>query len=112
MEIKNKRFKEGSPAFNVTITDLATTVSKLYGFSSDSNIRKFLPLNYVKIVNKGGYTLKIYLNQSSQAEIILDDTIYEYYGNFYSFILENVGAGTATGASIYTTVQRKTLGGS
>lgn len=112
MEIKNKRFKEGSPAFDVTISDITTGATKLYGFGSDSNIRKFLPLNYIRIMNKGNEILKIYLNQSSQAETILDDTIYEHYGNFYSFILENTGAGTATGATIYTNVQRKPLGGS
>lgn len=110
--IKNKRMREGSPAFNVTISNISASAQALYGFDNDSNIRKFLPLNYIRIINKGNETLKIYLNQSSVAEIILDDTIYEHYGNFYSFILENVGSGTATGSTIYTTVQRKPLGGS
>lgn len=110
--IKEKRRREGSPAFSVTITDLATTVSKLYGFEDDSDIRKFLPLNYIRLINKSSQTLKIYLNQTSVGEIILDDTIFEHYGPLYSFILENVGSGTATGSTTYTTVQLKPTGGS
>ena len=111
--VQTKRFREGSQPFKVTITDLVASAKKIYGFDSEVDIRKFLPLNYLRIINKGGTTLKIYIGQSMSRdeEVILDDTIYTHFGEFYSFELENLDTSTtATGAKIYTTVQRKAGG--
>jgi len=111
-EIRLKRKKEGSQPFEVTISDLTASAEKIYGFDSDSNIRKYLPLNYCRIINRGGTDLKIYIGQGSNGEVILNDTIYTHYGNFYSFTLENLNASdTATGSNIYATVQRKSTEG-
>lgn len=108
-EIRNKRlYVEGSPVYEVTISDLSASAQKVYGFSDDSNIRKFLPLNFLRIVNKGGTDLKVYVGQKTYGEIILDDTIYTHYGDFYSFNLVNQSTSTtATGDDIHVTVQRK-----
>lgn len=111
--VRDKRlFKRGSKKHSVTISDLTASATKLYGFEEDSTLKKYLPLNFLRIVNKGGTDLKVYINQSSDGEIILDDTIYTFNGNFYSFILENTdGSTTATGSNVYCTVQRQPTGG-
>lgn len=99
---------EGSPPFNVTISDLAASASMVYGFDDDRTISKYLPLNFLRIVNNGGTDLKVYINQGTKYEIIINNTIYTYTGILRSFILANADtSNTATGANIYTTVQRK-----
>jgi len=112
VDLKQKRLKKiGSHPFEVTITDLAANANKVYGFESDTDIQKFLPLNFCRIINKSGQDLKIYIGQKTDGEVILDDTIFNHYGDFFSFKLENLSATTtATGATTYTTVQRK-IGG-
>ena len=107
---KRKTIK-GSPVFEVTMQDLAASAEYVYGFESDDNIQKFLPLNFVRILNKTGCNLKIYLSQGTYGEVILDDTVYSNYGNFYSFKLENLDdTDTAEGANMFCTVQRKPAG--
>lgn len=103
--------RQGSPRFSVSINDIPASANCVYGFEEDPKIRKFLPLNFLRILNKSGVTLKIYVGQTTDGEIILDDTSYESYGNFYTFNIENISdTTTATGSGIYTTVQRKTGG--
>lgn len=110
--IKNRRLNiEGSPKFEVTISDLAADAEKLYGFSSDYDIRKFLPLNYLRIHNKGGARLKVYVGQKSNGEVVEDDTVWTSHGEFYNFKLENIDTGTATGSLIFVNVQRIPGGG-
>lgn len=111
-DLKEKRLKrKGSHPFEIIITDLAANANKVYGFENNSEINKFLPLNFCRIINKGGQDLKIYIGQKIDGEVILDDTIFNHYGNFFSFKLENLSSTTtATGAKIYTTVQRKVGG--
>jgi len=110
-QIKKKRlYTEGSPRFQLTISDLTASAQKLYGFESDSDIRKYLPLNWMRIVNDSGQDLKIYVGQQNP-EIIKNNSIYTNEGNFWSFLLENVGSGTATGTAIHCHVQRKPTGG-
>jgi len=95
----------------MTITDLAAEAKKIYGFEDDRDIRKFTPLNWIRIMNKGGTTLKAYINQSSTGEEILDDTVWTHTGELYNFTLENMSTTTAaTGATIYVKVQRKPAG--
>jgi hypothetical protein len=111
-ELRNKRlFQYGSESLSVTITDLTTGLAKVYGFENDANIRKYLPLNYLRIQNKSGADLKVYVGQKANGEIILDDTTFTYYGNFFSFKLENIDTVTATGSTCYCDVQRKPSGG-
>jgi len=110
-EIRKKRlYTEGSPRFNVTITDLAAAAQMLYGFENDSTIRKYLPLNWLRIVNDSGSDLKISIGQSNP-EIIKNNSIFTQEGNFFSFLLENIGTITATGSLIYVHCQRKPVGG-
>ena len=83
-----------------------------YGFEARAEIKNYLPMNFMRILNKGGTTLAIYLNDSNQYEVILSDTIYTHQGNIQSFILANLSTTTtATGSLIYTTVQHKPVGG-
>ena len=111
VDIKKRRlFIEGSPRFQVTIADLISGAQMLYGFENDANIRKYLPLNWLRIVNDSGQDLKIYVGQSNP-EIIKNNSIFTQNGNYWSFLLENIGSGTATGTLIYTHVQRKPVGG-
>ena len=112
-KLKNKRLHiTGSPKVTVTIADLLASSSMLYGWEDDNSIRKFLPLNYLRIHNKGGTRLKVYVGQKSDGEVIDDDTIWTYHGNFWSFLLENTDAGsTATGSLIFVNAQRIPDGG-
>ncbi len=111
-EIRNKRlFIEGSESFEVTITDLDSGSSKVYGFLDDATIRKYLPLNFFRIQNKSGCDLKIYIGQKTNGEVVLDDTTFSYTGNFYNFTIENIDTVTATGSTTYVNVQRKPTGG-
>ena len=111
-EIKKKRlYTQGSPRFQLTIENLTAGAQMLYGFENNSTIRKYLPLNWLRIVNDSGVDLKIYVGQSNP-EIIKNNSIFTQEGNFYSFLLENIdGSTTATGSLIYTHVQRKPTGG-
>jgi len=110
-EIKKKRlYTQGSPRFKLTITDLTAGSTKLYGFESDSTYRKYLPFNWMRLVNDSGVDLEISIGQEN-AEIIKNNSIFTQEGNFYSFILKNVGASTATGTNIVTHIQRKPTGG-
>jgi len=98
----------GSPPFNVTCSDISASSKDVFGFSADATISKFLPLNFIRIVNNGGTDLKIYMAQSGNYEVILNDTIYTNTGNFYSFILENLDSSNAVnGSQVFITVQRK-----
>jgi len=108
LALKRKRLvTEGSAKFTVTITDLIAGAKKLYGFDTDSEIRKYLPLNYLRIQNKGGTILKVYVSQRSDGEVIQKDMIWTHHGDFYTFTLENLdGSTTATGSQIYVDVQR------
>lgn len=107
-EHMNKRLMQGSPPFNVPCTDISASSKDLFGFDSDSTINKFLPLNFIRIVNNGGTDLKIYMNQSFNYEVILNDTIYTNTGNFFSFILENTDStNSVNGDNVFITVQRK-----
>jgi len=111
-EIRKKRlYTEGSPRYPVTISDLVAGASMLYGFENDTVIRKYLPLNWLRIVNDSGVDLKISVGQNNP-EIIKNNSIFTNEGNFWSFIIENIGTTTATGSLIYTHVQRKPIGGS
>ena len=112
LENMNRRrlHNKGSPRLSVTIADITASSYKVYSFEEDRDINKFLPLNFLRILNKSGQNLKIYVNQTNP-EILLDDTTYESYGDFFSFKLENLSATTtATGSGIHVTVQRKTGG--
>jgi len=109
-EIKRKRlYTGGSPRFKLTIADLTAGSQKLYGFESDSTKRKYLPLNWLRLVNDSGVDLEISIGQVN-AEIIKNNTIFIQEGNFYSFILKNIGGSTATGTDIHTHAQRKPTG--
>lgn len=109
--IGEKRKKSGSHPFEVTIADILADGQAVYGFESNNEINKFLPLNFCRIINKGGTALKIYIGQKTDGEVILDDTIFNHRGNFYSFKLLNLdGSTTATGTGIHTTVQKKAGG--
>jgi hypothetical protein len=112
-KLKNKRLHiEGSPKVSVTIADLSALAQMLYGWEDDNTVRKFLPLNYLRIHNKSGCRLKVYVGQKSGGEVIDDDTIWTYHGNFWTFLLENMDTGsTATGASIFVNAQRLPDGG-
>lgn len=102
---------EGSPPFTITIADIAANSQMFYGFQSRDGIHDYLPMNFLRILNKGGTTLQIYLNDNTNGEIILADTIYTHVGEVQNFILANLSTTTtATGALIYTTVQHKPIG--
>jgi len=106
--VNKRRIEEGSELFEVSISNISAEAQAVYGFDSNSAIRKFLPLNYCRIHNKGGTRLKIYMNQKTYGEPIDDDTVWTYYGTFFSFLLENLSTtSTATGATIFATVQKK-----
>jgi len=107
-KIKKRRlFIEGSESFNVTISDISASEYAHYDFSEDTTIRKYLPLNFFRLQNKSGADIKVYIGQKTNGEIVLDDTTFTYYGNFYSFKLENIDSVTATGSTCYVNVQRK-----
>ncbi len=101
---------EGSPVFDITIADLAASANMFYGMENRALVKDYLPMNFIRIVNKGGTNLAIYLNDSTGYEIILADTIYTHRGNVHTFKLENLSTtATATGASIYCTVQHEPM---
>jgi hypothetical protein len=103
---------EGSPVFNIAIADIPASGSMFYGTEHRAGIMDYLPMNMIRIVNKGGTNLAIYLNDSASYEVILADTIYTHRGNVYTFTLENLSAvAAATGASIFTTMQHEPLEG-
>lgn len=113
--LENRQYElleiDGSPVFNVTIADIPASSNMFYGFEYRSGIKDYLPMNFIRIVNKGGTNLAIYLNDSTTSEVIVADTIYSHFGNIYSFKLENLSAAiAATGASIFTTMQHKPMG--
>jgi len=112
-DLNNKRLNVGgSPPFEIECSDIAASAKELFGFESNSDYNKFLPLNFVRIINNGGTDLKIYLNQGSNGETILDDTIYSANQIFRSFIVENLDSSNAVdGSKVYITVQRKPRGG-
>jgi len=110
-EIKKKRlYTEGSPRFSLTIENLTAGSTQLYGFESDSRYRKYLPFNWLRLVNDSGVDLQISMAQQNP-EIIKNNSIFTNEGNFYSFILENLGAATATGTNVHVHIQRKAVGG-
>lgn len=101
---------DGSPIFDITIADLAASASMFYGTENRAGVKDYLPMNFLRIVNKGGTNLAVYLNDNTNYEVIIADTIYTHHGNVYSFKLENLSAAVAaTGASIFTTVQHKPM---
>jgi hypothetical protein len=102
---------EGSPPFTITIADIAASAQMLYGTEHQAGIKDFLPMNFLRILNKGGTTLRIYLNDNTNGEIILPDTIYTHGGEVWNFMLSNLSTTTtATGSLIYCTVQHKPVG--
>lgn len=107
---KRRLHTAGSRLLKITIADLTTGASCLYGFESNRAINKFLPLNYLRIINDSGYDLSIQMHQED-LETIKNNSIYEYTGDYWDFILTNDGSGTATGTDIKTHVQRKPTGG-
>jgi len=101
---------EGSPVFNITIADIPASSSMFYGMEHRADVMNYLPMNMIRIVNKGGTNLALYLNDSTNYEVILADTIYTHRGNVHTFKLENLSATVAAaGALIYTTVQHEPL---
>jgi hypothetical protein len=101
---------EGSPVFDITISDLAASATMFYGMEHRTGIMDYLPMNMIRIVNKGGTNLAIYLNDATNYEVILADTIYTHRGNVHTFKLENLSAvAAATGTSIFCTVQHEPL---
>ena len=101
---------EGSPVFNITIADLAASATMFYGMEHRAGVMDYLPMNMIRVVNKGGTNLALYLNDSASYEVILADTIYTHRGNVHTFKLENLSASaTAIGASIYCTMQHEPL---
>ena len=109
-EIRKKRlFTQGSPRFKLDIEDLTTGSQLLYGFESNATYRKYLPFNWLRLINDSGVDLEISIGQSNE-EIIKNNSIFIQEGNFHSFILKNVGATTATGTKIPTHIQRKPTG--
>jgi len=112
-DLKRKRlYIEGSEKFEVDIDDIAESGKALYGFSTDTTIRKYLPLNFLRIHNKGGTNLKVYVNQKSDGEPVDDDTVFTFEGDFWTFLLENLDdSNQATGADINVLVQRIPTGG-
>ncbi len=104
---------EGSPPFPVTIADLAASGSMFYGMEHRTDVSNFNPMNYLRILNKGGTTLQIVVNENTgNPETIPDSTAWEFKGIIRSFTLTNLSTtSTATGTLIYTTVQHKPLGG-
>lgn len=110
LDLKEKRLKkEGSPRFPITLGDITAGSKALVGFENNRAHRKFLPFNYLRIVNDSGVDLVIYVGQVN-GEIIKNNSIFTNEGDFYSFLLENVGSDTATGTDIHTHVQRKPTG--
>jgi hypothetical protein len=102
----------GSPPFEISIADIVASGSMFYGMEHRAEINNFLPMNFIRMMNKGGTTLKIYVNDQVSGEEILDNTIYQRTGEIWSFKLENLSTTTtATGATIFTHVQRKAAGG-
>jgi len=101
---------EGSPVFNITIADLAANATMFYGMEHRADVMNYLPMNMIRIVNKGGTNLAVYLNDSTNYEVILADTIWTHRGNVHTFKLENLSASaTAIGASIFCTMQHEPL---
>lgn len=101
---------EGSPVFDIAIADIPLSDSMFYGMEHRAGVMDYLPMNMIRIVNKGGTNLAIYLNDSTNYEVILADTIYTHRGNVYTFKLENLSTtAAATGASIFCTVQHEPL---
>jgi len=113
IDLKRKRlYIEGSEKFEVSISDISASAKALYGFSDDATIRKYLPLNFLRIHNRGGTHLKVYVGGKSDGEIVDDDTVWTYEGDFWTFLLENLDASnTATGSEIFVHVQRIPTGG-
>lgn len=106
--VRRRLHTEGSRKMTVTISDLLPGARMIYGFESDSEVRKYLPLNFLRIINDSGCLLNIYVNQNEDAEPTLNNMIYTHEGDFYSFTIENLdGSATAVGSTTYTTVQRK-----
>src|SRR5512137_537125 len=83
---------DGSPIFDITIADIPASSNMFYGMEHRAGIMDYLPMNMIRIVNKGGTNLAIYLNDSMNYEVILADTIYTHRGNVYTFKLENLSA--------------------
>lgn len=101
---------QGSPIFDIAIADIPASDNMFYGTEHRAGIMDYLPMNMIRIVNKGGTNLAIYLNDNTNYEVILADTIYTHRGNVHTFKLENLSAvAAATGASIFCTVQHEPL---
>ena len=101
---------EGSPVFDITIADIPASSNMFYGMEHRADVMNYLPMNMIRIVNKGGTNLAIYLNDSTNYEVILADTIYTHRGNIHTFKLENLSTtATATGATIFCTMQHEPL---
>ena len=108
--LQTPKNQTNSVPFKFDIDDIDAGAKKVYGFDDDAEIRRYLPVDFLRILNKSSQPLAIFINQNKNAEeIILDDVIFLHDGNFFSFTLENVGTETATGAAIYTTVQKKAV---
>lgn len=102
---------EGSPVFNITIADILASGSMFYGMEHRAGVMDYLPMNFLRILNKGGTALAVYLNESTSYEVILPDTIFTHNGIIRNFTLSNLSTTTtATGAQIYTIVQHKPVG--
>jgi hypothetical protein len=110
--LQRPRGLPGSSPFEVSIADLAASASMMYGMEHRTDVMGFLPMNYLRIMNKGGTTLKIYVNDSTNGEVIPDSTAWEWKGAaLWNFTLTNLSTqNTAIGALVYTTVQQKPTG--
>ena len=106
---KRRLFTEGSPRFPINPGDITAGSSALVGFESNRQHRKYLPFNYLRIVNDSGYDLEVSVSQVNE-EILKNNSIFTNEGNFFSFLIKNVGSGTASGSDIHIHVQRKPTG--
>ena len=106
---KKRLITVGSPTFPISCGNIAVGGRVLVGFESNKQHRKYLPLNWLRIVNDSGVDLKVYMGQKD-AEILKNNSIYTKEGNFYSFLLENIGSSEALETNIHIHVQRKPTG--
>jgi hypothetical protein len=100
---------EGSPTFVSRNLEMATGVRWDISYENGvdfPNSRKYLPLDFLEVVNNSTQDISTYLNGGAEKRVIKAGVVREFRQAIYRLAIVNDGAGTIAADELEITAQR------
>lgn len=116
METNYTREFGRSPTFNYKNAQILTSATQLFSFDDlTPTCKKYLPFNFLKIINNSGYDIEVYINQdTSDVTTVTAGTIVSLSENdlpaVRSIIVKNISASTIDANKIKIEVRKNDVG--